>query len=118
MSGDNMDRAIACAKRYAELDRRGDVVLRDQERRTIEDLIGEFGDGRFQLPAPVADAMGRPELGPRYAIVATHLDWNGEVLRRETISTHTTRDAAETAAAAHRSHSRLRFTLTERGVRP
>jgi hypothetical protein len=65
MSSNNFDLAMGEAKRYAAKRAIGDVVLAREIRRTIDDLVAYRHEGRWVLPTPVAQAMGRPELGVR-----------------------------------------------------
>jgi hypothetical protein len=63
-SSARLSQAMALAVEYRHHNRDGgDIVLAAATRRTIEDCVGRFEAGRLVLPAIVAAAMGRPELG-------------------------------------------------------
>jgi hypothetical protein len=51
------------ARQYARYRAIGDVTLAREARRTIDELVGRRVSGQWVLPACVAEAMGRPELG-------------------------------------------------------
>lgn len=55
-----MDRALGLAAEYRRYVDIGDVVLAEQTRRTIEDLVGRpVGGGKVTFPRSVAAAMGQ-----------------------------------------------------------
>jgi len=56
-----MDRALTVAEEYRRLVERGDVVLAEQARRTIDELCGRWVDGTWTYPANVVLAMGGGE---------------------------------------------------------
>ncbi len=47
------------ARRMIEYGRRGDVVMARQVQRTIDDLVGQYVDGRFCLPVKVLREIER-----------------------------------------------------------
>lgn len=58
-----MGQAMALAEEYRALYARGDMPLARQARQTIDELVAyRTRAGRWALPRPVAEAMGRPEL--------------------------------------------------------
>lgn len=64
-----LDQAMAMAAEYRRYSDLGDVVLAEQVRRTIEELVGQYdADLRFVLPRPVCDAMGLAWNSPARAV--------------------------------------------------
>ena len=51
--------AMVEARRMIEYGRRGDVVMARQVQRTIDDLVGQYVDGRFCLPVKVLREIDR-----------------------------------------------------------
>jgi len=50
--------ALVAAEEYRALVMRGDVVMADQVKRTIEDLVGRWtSPGRWDIPEAVRQAM-------------------------------------------------------------
>jgi len=90
----NLDRAMAAARRYAELYARGDMALAGQEMRTIEDLgVGFWVEGKYTLPRQVAEAAKRLDLGPRYEVHG-----GGFGVKYRLLSVHTTLEEAQEAS--------------------
>jgi hypothetical protein len=122
-TGTVFERAMGQAERYRDLRARGDMALAQQCRQTIDELVGESWDGTWQLPRPVAVAMGRPELGPLYAIRVMRADGSSTCWGGPHVSWHFGRVAAEAAlVAARRQHIGFSVTLVDgrdgREVRP
>lgn len=60
------DRAMGLAAEYKDLCLSGRVDKAEGARTTIEALVGRpVGAGRVELPAPVAEAMGRRDLASK-----------------------------------------------------
>lgn len=54
-----MSLALNEARRMVQFGRHGDVVMAQQAKRTIEDLVGRYVDGRFCLPVKVLREVDR-----------------------------------------------------------
>lgn len=58
-----LDRALGCAAEYRRHVERGDAVMAEQTRRTIEDLVGcPMRSGEVRLPECVSATMRGEEV--------------------------------------------------------